>query len=132
MKIRAIPTESVGQIKFGMSRSEVRTAVGKAFSEFRKSKFSANTADDFGYMHVFYDAKDNCEAVEVFDDCIIEVDGVCLIPCGKAAADEWLKARDAAAEISPDNSTSNALSIGIGASDGKVESILFGRADYYA
>lgn len=129
--INVIPTQSVGSIRFGMMREDVRTAVGSTCTEFRKSKFSKNTTDDFGFMHVFYDEKNTCEAVELFDDCTVKVDDVCLMPGDKAAVDAWLKERDAFVELSPCDSVSKALAIGVAASEGKVESILFGRAGYY-
>ena len=129
--IKAIPTESVGMIRFGMTREMVRTTVGMPFTVFCKSRFSKNTTDDFGFMHVFYDEKDICEAVELFDDCVVMVDDVCLMPSDKGIIDGWLKTRDAAIEVSPDSSVSKSLSIGVAASDGKIESVLFGRAGYY-
>ena len=129
--IVAIPTESVGLVRFGMTREVVRTTVGSTFTEFRKTRFSKNTTDDFGFMHVFYDEKNTCEAVELFNDCVVIVDSVCLMPSDKSDTDNWLKARDDSSEIHPDDSVSKLLSIGIAASSGKVESILFGRFGYY-
>lgn len=131
ISVTVIPTQSVGFIRFGMMREDVRTAVGSTCTEFRKSKFSKNTTDDFGFMHVFYDEKNTCEAVELFNDCTVTVDDVCLMPSDKAEVDAWLKERDAAAELSPCDSVSKALAIGVAASEGRVESILFGRAGYY-
>lgn len=127
----AIPTVSVGPVRFGMTREMVRAAVGSSFTEFKKTRFSKNTTDDFGFMHVFYDEKNTCEAVELFNDCIVMVDDVCLMPSDKSDIDDWLKARDASSEISPDGSVSKLLSMGVAASDGKVESILLGRVGYY-
>ena len=129
--INVIPTQSVGSIRFGMMREDVRTAVGSTCTEFRKSKFSKNTADDFGFMHVFYDEKNTCEAVELFNDCTVMVDGVCLMPSDKAVVDAWLKGRDGSVELSQYDAISKMLSIGIAASEGRVESILFGRVGYY-
>lgn len=129
--IKATPKESVGVIRFGMSRDEIRVAVGSAYTEFRKSRFSKNTADDFGFMHVFYDEKNACEAVELFDDCVVMVGDDCLMPGEKDRVDEWMKAQDASSEVSAYDSISKALSIGVTASEGKVESVLFGRIGYY-
>lgn len=129
--IVAIPTESVGSVRFGMARETVRSTVGSAFAEFKKTRFSKNTTDDFGFMHVFYDEKNTCEAVELFSDCVVIVDGVCLMPGDKGDIDDWLKAKDVSSEISPDASVSKLLSLGVAASEGKVESILLGRLGYY-
>ena len=45
--------KSVGNIKFGESREEVRKEYGD-FKEFKKSKYSKNTTDDFKSFHVYY------------------------------------------------------------------------------
>ena len=129
--IVAIPTVSVGSVRFGMTREQVRSTVGSFFTEFKKSRFSKNTTDDFGFMHVFYDEKNTCEAVELFNDCVVVVDGVCLMPSDKSDIDDWLKSRDASSEFFPDGSVSKLLSIGVAASEGKVESVLLGRVGYY-
>lgn len=129
--IVAIPTVSVGAVRFGMTREMVRAAVGSSFTEFQKTRFSKNTTDDFGFMHVFYDEQNTCEAVELFNDCVVMVDDVCLMPSDKSALDDWLKSKDASSEIFSDGSVSKLLSMGVAASDGKVESILLGRVGYY-
>lgn len=131
ISVNVIPTQSVGSIRFGMMREDVRTAVGSTCTEFRKSKFSKNTSDDFGFMHVFYDEKNTCEAVELFNDCTVTVDDVCLMPSDKVRVDAWLKERDASVELLPCDSISKTLAIGVAASEGRVESVIFGRAGYY-
>ena len=59
MKINVVPLQEVNGVKFGMHRNEVRAILGEA-REFKKSKFSKNTTDDFGYCHVFYDTDNQC------------------------------------------------------------------------
>ena len=51
MKINATPLQEVNGVKFGMPRNEVRAILGEA-REFKKSKFSKNTTDDFGYIMI--------------------------------------------------------------------------------
>ena len=46
-KITVVPLEKVGKIQLGMSRTALRQAMGSNFTEFRKSKFSKNTSDDY-------------------------------------------------------------------------------------
>ena len=66
MRLNVNPLESVGDVKFGMTREEVRSIFGDA-EEFKKDPDDDITTDDFGFCHVFYDEDDRCEAVEIFD-----------------------------------------------------------------
>ena len=59
------PFESVGTIEFGAKRKETRSKLGE-FKEFKKTKFSKNTTDDFGNFHIFYDESDRVAAIEFF------------------------------------------------------------------
>ncbi len=59
------PFESVGTIEFGATRKETRSKLGE-FKEFKKTRFSKNTTDDFGCFHVFYDESDRVVAIEFF------------------------------------------------------------------
>lgn len=59
------PYISVGAIKFGEAREEVRKTLG-TFKAYKKNKFSANTLDDFGFCQVFYNVSNMVEAVEVY------------------------------------------------------------------
>lgn len=58
---------AVGPLKSGMTRDEVRAALG-THSEFRKTVFSENTTDNFpsSSAHVFYDLRDIIKGVEIF------------------------------------------------------------------
>lgn len=58
---------SVGNINFGEERDSVRSKNGK-YKEFKKSKFSKNTTDDFSVFHVFYDTENKVNAVEFFEN----------------------------------------------------------------
>lgn len=59
------PFSNVGDIKFDSNREVVRKQLGK-FVEFRKTRFSRNTTDDFGGFHVFYSVDNTVDAVELF------------------------------------------------------------------
>ena len=129
-EISVTPLVSVGRIKFGMNRSDVRQILGGDFVEFRKSKFSKNTSDDFHFLHVYYDVDDKCIAVELFDDLVIKENDV-IIPMEQKHNQKWLCDLDKNAEITENDAISQKLSIGISYIDGKVDSILFGRKGYY-
>lgn len=131
-QISVVPLKKVGSIEFGMLRTAVRDILGAEFKEFRKSRFSANTTDDFGFAHVYYDAKDACIAVELFDECTVSVGDSCVMPCDPQSFSSWLKSADGQADVQDGEATSVALSIGATFADGKVESVLFARPGYYA
>ena len=78
-KIIAKLLVEVGGVKFGMKRSEVRKIFGEA-TEFKKSKFSKNTTDDFGFCHVYYNQYNECEAIEIFYNIEVEVDNKIIFP----------------------------------------------------
>ena len=59
------PFTSVGNIYFGANRDDVRNILGQ-FTEFRKTRFSKNTTDDFGGLHVYYSEEDTVDAIEFF------------------------------------------------------------------
>lgn len=125
-KIAAHFLKDVHGVSFGMKRAAVREAFGTA-KEFRKSKYSKTTTDDFGFCHVFYNANDECEAIEIFDDVEVEVDGTVVFP----TAIESVK-KEIPDLLEEDGSLiSKKFSVGIYAPSGKMESILFGAPGYY-
>ena len=75
-----IPMKKVNDIEFGMERSEVRKKFTIPAKEFKKSKFSKRTTDDFGSCHVYYDKNDKCEAVEIFDDVMVYINDKKIFP----------------------------------------------------
>ena len=127
IRVTAEPLKKVGHIEFGAPRVAVRQAVGMQLREFRKTPLSGNTTDDFGAFHVYYDEEDRCEAVELFDDVEVEVDGRVVFPVALEVAQRAIPSlvADEDGLISPE------ASIGIYASGGTMESILFGAKGYY-
>ncbi len=126
VKINAQPLSEVNGVKFGMKREAVRQMLGEA-REFKKSKFSKTTTDDFGYCHVFYDINDKCEAVEIFVGSEVSVNGKIIFPTSIEGAKEIVP------DLNEDNGSfiSISKSIGIYAPSGNMESILFGVSGYY-
>lgn len=111
---KLIPLNSVGSIKFGMDRRELCNQFEEEYIEFKKTKFSKNTTDDYGKFHVFYTSDDKVEAVEIFE-------GIEVI-------------LDLLSDIEEDNGsfTHVKMSIGLEAPGSKAESILVGCEDYYS
>ncbi len=126
VKINAVPLKGAANIKFGMRREKVREILGEAV-EFKKSPFSKTTTDDFGYCHVFYDANDECEAIEIFDGSEVVVNDTVIFPSDIEHAKKILGELllEYGSYINKYNS------VGIYAPYGKMESILFGRPGYY-
>lgn len=127
MKIlKVIPLAEVNGVKFGMKRCDVRKIFGNA-TEFKKSKFSKTTTDDFGFCHVFYNKNDECEAIEIFDENEVQIDDITVFP------DNADKLKSMFSDIEDDDCgfISKSKSIGVYAPDGKMESILFGCTGYY-
>ena len=79
MRFDAVPTVSVNGVTFGMSREKVRSLLGTA-TEFYKCKDDINTTDDFEVCHVFYDENDKCEAIEIFYESEVYVNGSLIFP----------------------------------------------------
>lgn len=122
--------KSVGNIRFGMKRSEVRENLGQ-YKEFKKSQFSKNTTDDFGICHVYYDREDKCEAVELFDGVDIKILNTINLPKKFDEICTVLKSLDGNLEVAEDYCTSIKYSIGVYAIGNKVDTILFGKSGYY-
>lgn len=113
-------------VKFGMTRTQVRAILGEPTREFKKSKFSKTMTDDYTSFHIFYDKNDEFEAVEFFDDAEIIIDNSIIFP----ASIEQLKANyNFAAD--GDGYICAEHSIGVYAPGGKAESILFAVSGYY-
>ena len=124
--LKAIPLLEVDGVKFGMKRNEVRSIFGEA-KEFKKSQFSKTTTDDFGFCHVFYNQNDECEAIEIFDESEVQINGVAVFPENADTLKSMLK------DLEEDESgfISKSQSIGVYAPYDKMESILFGCVGYY-
>lgn len=121
------PLKGIDGISFGISREEVRKYFGNNFEEFKKSKFSKNTTDDYGYCHIFYDEDNKFEAIEFFDEVTIIIDDIIVFPNRieviKKVSDDFEK--DEESYISKEKS------IGIYAPNDIMESILLGIKRYY-
>ena len=101
---------SVNGIPFGSERAAVREALGGKYKEFKKSKFSKNTTDDFGTCHVFYSSDDRFDAIEIFSEAAISVDSN-SIPLACPALIAWVKDIDPEAAEDSDGIISKKLSM---------------------
>jgi hypothetical protein len=76
---RVIAQQSVGPIKFRMSREEVRTVLAQPYTAFRKTPFSEELTDAFDTLdiHVYY-REGGVEAVEFANAAKVKVGGSLL------------------------------------------------------
>lgn len=121
------PLEEINGIKFGMNREIVRNIIKTEFKEFKKSKFSKNTSDDFGFCHVFYNSSNEFIAIEFFKDIGLTINGKTIFPIFVS------EIKSIFPDLEKDNNQyiSKINSIGISTENEKVESILFGIEGYY-
>lgn len=126
VKLNVQPLKEVNGVKFGMKRAEVRGVLGDA-KEFKKNKFSKMTTDDFGYCHVYYNDNDECEAIEIFNDAEVSVNGQTVFPGNME------EIKNLISDLTEEDGSyiSVSQSVGIYAPDGRMESILFGCSGYY-
>ncbi len=117
----------VNNVEFGMKREVVRSNLGNLIGEFKKTKFSSILTDDFGFCHVFYNDKDECEAIEIFEEAEVIVDGKIIFP----GTLENIKSVVGDLEEVDGCYISENKSVGVFAPSGKPESILLGMKGYY-
>ena len=127
MRFDAVPTVSVNGVKFGMSREKVRSLLGTA-TEFCKGKDAVNTTDNFKFCHVAYDENNKCEAIEIFYESEVYVNGTLIFPTDFETAKKVIEDL----EEDDDGLISISKSIGIYAPCGDMESIVFGKEGYYS
>lgn len=130
-KFEIIPYKKVGDISFQLTREAVRKLLGK-FREFKKSKSSAKTTDDFTFCHVFYDKDDKVEAVEFFAENELVYEGKNLFSMSYNEFMQFLKEKKL--NHKEDDSGIIIDSLGIAAyipDKRKIESILVYRSGYY-
>lgn len=126
LKFNVQPLVEVNGVKFGMSRADVRKQFGEAV-EFKKNKFSKTITDDFAFCHVYYDTDDKCEAIEIFKEAEVTVNGKVIFPGTISDAQKFIKDL----EEEKGSYISKSQSIGIYAPEGEIECILFGNRGYY-
>ena len=130
-KIEIKPYERVGTIKFGSNRETVRKDNGN-FKEFRKSRFSKNSTDDFSSFHVFYSEDDRVEAVEFFRESNLYFHDIQLFTQSYGDLKTRLNALDSNNTEDESGIIYKSLGLSVYSPDGKqVESILVFEKGYY-
>ncbi|HBB13439.1 MAG TPA: hypothetical protein DCZ76_04095 [Treponema sp.] len=88
--ITIIPYEGIEKVHFGDSRENTRSNLGN-YKEFKKSKFSANTTDDFGFCHVFYTKDNKVDAIEFFPESELKFNNKFLFSLNYSELKSFLK-----------------------------------------
>lgn len=127
-KVIVQPTLGFANINFGMLRDEVRHNFTGFKGEFKKTPFDTQCTDDFGFCHVFYDDGNKCEAVEFFPEIEVQVNGQTILP---GQIEDLKKVIPDLSEIEEGCWISKNSSMGVTSSNGHIESILFGKPNYY-
>jgi len=127
-----IPLTQVGDIPFMTNRDVVRAKLGD-YKEFKKTNLSKTTTDDFGFCHVFYDALNQCEAIEFFPGLEIELilNGTDVAKASLDDIHDFLAKADNQVEKSEDMLISTKLGISLYVPSSVVESIMFFCEGYY-
>ncbi len=134
--MQIIGYEGVGPIRFGMSRDDVRTALGADFESFKRSPSSIQPCDHF-LQHecfVYYDANDEVEAVEFTKPATPMLDGLDLLSIDFTSLVQRIRQDDPDLSVENDGFTSLRLGIGgwaPGADDEPPESIIVFTRGYY-
>lgn len=126
-KWNVTPLSSVGQIKFGITREQVHSAVGNPKGSFKKTKSSKSKTDNYNTFHVYYDEEDKVEAVEIFTGMDITIGGKDVFPLDKEST---LSAIPGLTEDSG-SYINKSKSIGVEFFGNQARSILFGKKGYY-
>ena len=121
------PTKEIGKIIFGMDREDVHQLFTEKCTEFKKTKFSKNTTDDYGKFHIYYSTENKVEAVEFFEDVEITINGKRIFPESVKTVESII------GKMESDSGyyTHKEFSIGFFAPENIPESILVGGPGYY-
>ncbi|MDR3349646.1 MAG: hypothetical protein LBO03_08680 [Acidaminococcales bacterium] len=106
-----VPHKQVGVLRFGADRQSVRREAGQ-YKEFRKTKFSENTTDDFdSFFHAYYDKDDRLCGVEIFDGAQLLYEGTVISWEDYAAFAKQIQKIDPAAGLDGEVFRSEALGL---------------------
>lgn len=130
ISLAIVPGKSIGTIPFSTDRYNVRSIFG-TYKEFKKSKSSKNSSDDFGFCHAYYDEDNKLEAVEFFENVSLLYENTTIYPADFESFKAWLKQHDKNSIVEDDGCTSELLSISIYAPGKSIESVLIGREHYF-
>ena len=139
MRLEIHSDVGVGPILFGMTAEEVRSTLGCAFKEFKRTPISKTITDAFQSLGIFvcYNVDRKCNAIEMARPAQVVYAGHELLSDSFDKAFELIRGFDPEVVSREDGLTSFALGIGLYASGcGKdrllpVESVIVFQRGYY-
>lgn len=131
--------QGVGPIRLGQACKEVRNALKSPAKEFMKSYDDTVTTDSFHelHIHVFYDQKDRCEAIELFKRADVFFENIHFFKMTPQEVLGWFRQMDPDLEVDAVEGISRKLGLafyvhdGLDDPEGKVDSILVCGDDYW-
>ena len=134
------PYQGVGQIRFGMTRAEVRSLLGEPSAIFYKglnTETSTDAYDNIG-VHICYHPSGYCEALEFFEPAQLVLEKKYLFELSFANFRDWLALQDHDLEIDEEGFTCFKYGISIYAPRWQIEPnlpaegiLVFQDRDYY-
>src|SRR4051812_25631562 len=75
------PYVGIGPLRFGLTRSQVRSLLGNDVDQFRKGPYATNETDAYDQhgLHLYYDQREQLEAIEALGHCKISYRGVMFL-----------------------------------------------------
>lgn len=134
-KIR--PYVGVQEIGFNMKREVVREKFNNQFTEFKKTPFSQNTTDAFGFCHIYYDNENLCEAIELFETTTVIFDNFIMTKQSYEKVRGFFESIDDSLDFNDAGFTSYKFGVGVFAPyaldepEEPIESIVVFRKGYY-
>ncbi|MFZ0497978.1 MAG: hypothetical protein WAM52_02505 [Steroidobacteraceae bacterium] len=139
MQHQVLPLQGWGLLRFGMSRAEVRAAMGGAVESRKRNQFSATAYDFFPAQGVFayYRVDDTLEAVELAKPASALIEGMDLLDSPFEDAERFLSSKADPVERDADGLTCYLLGVSLYAPDArddpqsKPESVLIFCTGYF-
>lgn len=133
MYYEVIPHEGVGDIRFGMSKEEVRELFpDRTPKDYKQNVYSRGDTDlyeSLGIM-IHYDTEGRCAAVEFGGSVKPMYQGSSPLGMTKELVEAWFESHDDDSQIDPPDITSEKLSLSAYVEE-KAESIMVFRDGYY-
>lgn len=130
-ELNVIPYKSVGNLIFGMSRTEVRNIMGEQ-KEIPKNPFSDNSADKFyeNSINCYYDKYDKLSGVVITNNFTVFLNGEIILPISEEKFNKMFK--DAVLNYDGESMTwVKSLGITSYNYEGEVSSLTIGTNDFY-
>ena len=128
-KLNVQLNQSINGVEFGSDANIVRNVFGKQKRSFKKSVFSKGHTDVYDGFHIYYSSEGTFEAIEIFGDTEAYVDGHIVFPGNVSNLHAVIP--DLKGNGGEFISEQNSVGVMVNDDGMTIESILFGRKNYY-